>query len=116
MELIQDEGSELTRDGSELPHNLSKSALLSVGDFRYDLGRDTIMPRTAISELIMQQLQDHEAHSIEEVVDATIRSSSDVYESEIKSTVLGLVRRNRLELSDDFKLSLPSQELELCTR
>jgi hypothetical protein len=71
------------------------------------------MPRAEISTLILKQLQDHKAHSINEVVERTMSSATGIYESDVKSTVLGLVRRNRLQVTDDSKVLLPEEELAL---
>ena len=61
---------------------------------------------------VLAQLRDHRYHDAKEVVDNTIftlqRTTGDpvVDASEVKSALLGLVRRQELNLTDDFKVRL----------
>jgi hypothetical protein len=71
------------------------------------------MPEAELKCLILRQLQDQKAHPVHEVVEQTIESDRSLYESEVKSTLLGLVRRNQLDLTEDFKVQLPQHELTL---
>jgi hypothetical protein len=70
------------------------------------------MPPKEIAAIVIQQLADHQAHNIEDVVKRTQAAApADLYTSDIKSAVLGLVRRNELSLTDDFKVQLPDEQL-----
>jgi hypothetical protein len=75
---------------------------------------DVHMPRAQISEIVLQTLDDHHAHDIQEIVE-TIQGSAPanepLYASDVKSAVLGMVRRNEIELTDDFKVKLPVDKL-----
>ena len=72
------------------------------------------MPRDKIIAMVLESLGDHRAHDIQEVVDSAIRKSETVpqrlYVSDVRSAVLGLVRRNQVELTDDFKVKLPPEK------
>lgn len=68
------------------------------------------MPTMELNELILQVLEDHRQRSIPEVVHEVLLQQP-LYESEIKAALLGLIRRNRLELTENFDLRLPENEL-----
>jgi len=55
-----------------------------------------------IRTAILVKLQDDKTHSISDL--AREMSSGRIYESDVRSAVLGLVRRNQVELTDDFKI------------
>ena len=71
------------------------------------------MPRDQIIEIVLRELADHRAHDIQDVVHSALQNSQgsheSLYESDVKSAVLGLVRRNQIELTDDFKVQLPME-------
>lgn len=64
------------------------------------------MPEAELKRLILKQLQDHRAYSVQDVVDQALGLNHALYESDVKSLLLGLVRRNQLDLTDDFKVRL----------
>jgi hypothetical protein len=71
------------------------------------------VPQTELKDLILKQLQDRQAHSVQEVVEQALELNHGLFESDVKSALLGLVRRNRLDFTDDFKVQLPDRELAL---
>lgn len=73
------------------------------------------MPRRQIMAMILKQLEDRRAHNLSDVVVATVEESrktnQPVYQSDVRSAVLGLVRQNELELTDNFQIQLPISAL-----
>lgn len=73
------------------------------------------MPRRQIMEMVLKQLDDHRAHNLRDLVDATMaesrRANQPVYQSDIRSAVLGLVRQNEVKLTDDFRVQLANSAL-----
>jgi hypothetical protein len=68
------------------------------------------MSKAELNALIMRQLQDHQSHTVNELV-TTLTTDPKLYESDVRSALLGLIRRNQLDLTDDFKVRLPQNEL-----
>jgi hypothetical protein len=71
------------------------------------------MPQAELNALILGQLQDGHAHSVPQLVESTLSANHSLYESDVKSAVLGLVRRNQIELTDDFKVQRQQDDLVL---
>lgn len=73
------------------------------------------MPRRQIMAMVLKQLEDHRAHNLSDVVVATVEESrkanQPVYQSDVRSAVLGLVRQNELELTDNFQVQIPASSL-----
>jgi hypothetical protein len=73
------------------------------------------MAHEKLAQIVLQQMEDHGSLAIKELVQGaleqcSLKSSlpgSSVDASDVKSVVLGLVRRHKLELTDDFKVRLP---------
>jgi hypothetical protein len=66
------------------------------------------MPRSEIMRLVLDQFQDRPRNELEEVIEGVQNTAlPDVNLTEIKSAVLGLLRRHKLELTDDFALQRP---------
>jgi hypothetical protein len=68
-----------------------------------------VMSKGELKLLIVGRLQDHQPHSVNEVV-AALTADPSIYESDVRSTLLGLIRRNELDLTDDFRVKLPQGE------
>ena len=64
------------------------------------------MPIDDLADIVLKTLRDHEAHNIDDVVQKAAQEASS-YPSDVRSVVLGLLRRDKLELTDDFKVKLP---------
>ena len=68
------------------------------------------VPEAELKQLILEQLQDHQAYSVQDVIDHALELNANLYESDVKSVLLGLVRRNQLDFTDDFKVQLRQDE------
>jgi hypothetical protein len=62
------------------------------------------MPRQDLLDLVLRQFSDGRERTLEEVVSTVVRDAAIVSESDARSAVLTLLRRNELLLTDDFKL------------
>jgi hypothetical protein len=68
------------------------------------------MPRQDLMHLVMNQFdQQYGILSLHEVVQGVLKGHDSLTESDVKSAVLSLLRRNELVLTDDFKLELRLQ-------
>jgi len=63
------------------------------------------MPIEQIADAVLKKLRDHQAHSVDDIVRDTAKETLS-YRSDVKSAVLGLLRRDKLELTKDFKVKL----------
>jgi hypothetical protein len=79
---------------------LNNSAVLTEG----------VMSNVDLKPLILRRLQDYQSHTVTELVTA-LTADPTIYESDVRSALLGLIRRNELDLTDDFKVKLPENEL-----
>jgi hypothetical protein len=61
-----------------------------------------------LQTLIRKELQDNQSYSLQDLLDVTLAKDSSLYESQVKSALLGLVRRNEIDLTDD-RVQLSSQ-------
>jgi hypothetical protein len=68
-----------------------------------------VMPPAELKSLIVTKLQDAQPHSVPELV-RELTSDPNIYESDVRSALLGLVRRNEIDLTDDFRIRLPHSE------
>lgn len=59
-----------------------------------------------IADVVMNKMADEKEHSIDEIVDKTLLAMTECHRSEVKSAILGLIRRDRLQLTDSFKIVL----------
>jgi hypothetical protein len=64
------------------------------------------MPIQQIAKKVLENLHDQKPHEFNEVIRKTAKQTS-AYSADVKSAVLGLLRRQRVELTDDFKVKLP---------
>jgi hypothetical protein len=64
------------------------------------------MPIERIAEVVLETLNDHKPHDVGEVVRDTAKQTSS-YPADVKSAVLGLLRRQKVQMTDDFKVKLP---------
>jgi hypothetical protein len=64
------------------------------------------MPIQQIAKKVLENLHDQKPHEFNEVIRKTAKQTS-AYPADVKSAVLGLLRRQRVELTDDFKVKLP---------
>lgn len=62
------------------------------------------MPRQDLLDLVLRQFSDGRERTLEDVVSAVVRNAAIVSESDARSAVLTLLRRNELLLTDEFKL------------
>jgi hypothetical protein len=62
------------------------------------------MPRQDLMELVLQQFAAGQERTLEDVVVGVSKTSPVVSESDVRSAVLGLLRRNELQLTDQFNL------------
>jgi hypothetical protein len=62
---------------------------------------------SAVTSMILGNLADGRLHSITEVVEDVVFKDPTIYQYQVRATILGLIRRNLVELSDDFKISWP---------
>lgn len=60
-----------------------------------------------LQSLIRGQVKENHSYSVQEVLNRTLAQDSNLYESDVKSALLSLVRQNELDLTDDFKVQLP---------
>lgn len=58
-----------------------------------------------LKPLILNELRDHQPHRIGDLV-KEVAQRSGAYESDIRFTLLNLVRRNELIYRDDFRIQL----------
>jgi hypothetical protein len=64
------------------------------------------MPIDDLADIVLKALRDHQAHNIDDVVRKAAQEASS-YPADVRSVVLGLLRRDKLKLTDDFKVKLP---------
>ena len=68
------------------------------------------MARDQLMKLVLEEFRDQSRHELEDVIRKVRASSHDVHGSDVKSAVLGLLRRHQLELTDDFALQRPKEK------
>jgi hypothetical protein len=66
------------------------------------------MPRQDLMELVLQQFAAGREQTLEGVVVGVRKTSPVVSEADVRSAVLGLLRRNELQLTDQFNLQQAS--------
>ena len=66
--------------------------------------REWFMARHEIMHLILNEFNGNDTKSIEDLVETIANAHTDIYPSQIRSALLGLLRRNDLELTDEFQL------------
>jgi hypothetical protein len=64
------------------------------------------MPIEQIAEKVLEDLHDQKPHEFSEVIQKIAKETS-AYPADVKSAVLGLLRRQKVEMTDDFKVKLP---------
>jgi hypothetical protein len=64
------------------------------------------MPIQQIAEKVLENLHDKKPHVFSEVIQKTAKQTS-AYPADVKSAVLGLLRRQKVQMTDDFKVKLP---------
>ena len=63
------------------------------------------MPIEEIAEIVRSQLDDQKAHTIPDLVEKTLKSvPENVYSSDVKSVVFGMVQNKEVVLTNDFKI------------
>jgi hypothetical protein len=67
------------------------------------------MTRSQIMELLLLELSDGEAHSVEPVINSVLENNGYLFESQVRSALLGLCRMNKVELTDEFKVRIPGE-------
>jgi hypothetical protein len=68
------------------------------------------MPRTQLSSLILNMLENGQALSVDDIVCKIQALNPDVYESDVKSVLLALVRLNKLNRASKSEIQLADRE------
>ena len=66
------------------------------------------MPIEEIAERLLENLDDQQPHDFNEVIQKTAEQTSS-YPADVKSAALSLLRRQRLHMTDDFKVQISDE-------
>jgi hypothetical protein len=66
------------------------------------------MPIEEIAERLLENLDDQQPHDFDEVIQQTAEQTSS-YPADVKSAILSLLRRQKLHMTDDFKVQISDE-------